>query len=41
MSPGRPGGQAAAMDQSMRDDGVPFTGKERFPGGLSLADSRS
>ena len=29
------------MDQSMRDDGVPFTGKERFLGGLSLADSRS
>jgi hypothetical protein len=29
------------MDQSMKDDGVPFTGKERYLGGFSLADHRS
>jgi hypothetical protein len=38
---GTPGGQAAAMDKSMKDDGVPFTGKERYLGGFSLADQRS
>ena len=38
---GTPGGQAAAMDQGMKDDGVPFTGKERYLGGFSLADRRS
>jgi hypothetical protein len=26
------------MDQGMKDSGVPFTGKERFLGGFSLAD---
>jgi len=35
---GSPSGQAAAMDQGMKDSGVPFTGKERFLGGFSLAD---
>jgi hypothetical protein len=35
---GTPKGQAAAMDQGMKDDGVPFTGKERYLGGFSLAD---
>src|SRR5437879_8768466 len=35
---GAPGGQAAAMDQGMKDDGVPFTGKERYLGGFCLAD---
>ena len=35
---GTPAGEAAAMDQGMKDSGVPFTGKERFLGGFSLAD---
>jgi quinol monooxygenase YgiN len=35
---GSPSGQAAAMDQGLRDDGVPFTGKARYLGGFSLAD---
>jgi hypothetical protein len=35
---GRPTGEAAAMDQGMKNSGVPFTGKERFLGGFSLAD---
>ncbi|HYU62888.1 MAG TPA: hypothetical protein VEN12_03835 [Verrucomicrobiae bacterium] len=35
---GTPGGQAAAMDQGMKDTGVPFTGKERYLGGFSLAE---
>ena len=35
---GTPKGQAAAMDQGMKDDGVPFTGKERYLGGFSMAD---
>ena len=38
---GTPEGQAAAMDQGMKNDGVPFTGKESYLGGFSLADSRS
>jgi len=38
---GAPGGQAAAMDQGMKDDGVPFTGKERYLGGFCLADLRT
>jgi len=37
---GTPGGEAAAMDQGMKDSGVPFVGKARFLGGFSLADSR-
>ena len=35
---GAPSGQAASMDQGMKDSGVPFTGKEEFVGGFSLAD---
>jgi hypothetical protein len=38
---GAPTGQAAAMDQKMKDDGVTFTGKERYLGGFSLADRRT
>lgn len=38
---GAPGGQAAAMDQGMKDMGVPFTGKERYLGGFSLAERGS
>ncbi|TMF68946.1 MAG: hypothetical protein E6I17_07560 [Chloroflexi bacterium] len=38
---GAPGGQAAAMDQGMKDDGVLFTGKERYLGGFCLADLRT
>jgi hypothetical protein len=34
---GTPGGQAAAMDQGMKETGVPLTGKERYLGGFSLA----
>jgi hypothetical protein len=37
---GTPGRRATAMDQGMKDGGVPFTGKERFLGGFSLADLR-
>jgi hypothetical protein len=37
---GTPGGEAAAMDQGLKDAGVPFVGKERFLGGFSLADRR-
>jgi hypothetical protein len=37
---GTPGGAAAAMDQGMKDSGVPFVGKERFLGGFSRADPR-
>ena len=33
---GTPGGQAAAMDQGMKETGVPFTGKDRYLGGFSL-----
>ena len=35
---GTPEGQAAAMDESMKDAGVPFTGKGQYLGGFSLAD---
>jgi hypothetical protein len=35
---GTPDGQAAAMDQGMKDSGVPFTVKARYLGGFSLAD---
>ncbi|HEY3085230.1 MAG TPA: hypothetical protein VGK28_07200 [Candidatus Dormibacteraeota bacterium] len=38
---GAPAGQAAAMDQKMKDDGVPFTGKDRYLGGFSMADRRN
>ncbi|TMF98934.1 MAG: hypothetical protein E6I04_03355 [Chloroflexi bacterium] len=31
-------GSVLEMDQGMKDSGVPFTGKERFLGGFSLAD---
>jgi hypothetical protein len=37
---GTPSGEAAAMDQGMKDSGVPFVGKEGFLGGFSLADRR-
>jgi hypothetical protein len=37
---GSPTGEAAAMDQGLKDSGVPFTGKERFLGGFSLADRK-
>lgn len=37
---GTPEGQAAAMDKSMKDAGVPFTGKGRYLGGFSLAERR-
>ena len=33
---GTPGGQAAALDQGMKETGVPFTGKDRYLGGFSL-----
>lgn len=32
---GTPGGQAAAMDNGLRDSGVPFTGKQRYLGGFT------
>jgi hypothetical protein len=34
---GTPTGQALAMDQGLKDSGVPFSGKARFLGGFSLA----
>jgi hypothetical protein len=37
---GTPEGQAAAMDRSLKESGVPFTGKERYLGGFSLAERR-
>ena len=35
---GTPEGQAAAMDRGLEEAGVPFTGKERYLGGFSLAE---
>jgi hypothetical protein len=35
---GTPKGQAASMDQGMRDAGVPFTSKGRYLGGFSIAE---
>src|SRR5437773_8047198 len=32
---GTPGGEAAAMDDGLRDSGVPFTGKQRYLGGFT------
>jgi hypothetical protein len=37
---GTPEGQASAMDRSLKESGVPFTGKERYLGGFSLAERR-
>jgi hypothetical protein len=37
---GTPAGEAAAMDQGMKDSGIPFVGKEHYLGGFSLADRR-
>jgi hypothetical protein len=34
---GTPQGQAAAMDDGLKEAGVPFTGKPRYLGGFSLA----
>jgi hypothetical protein len=34
---GSPQGQAAAMDEGLKDSGVPFTGKPHYLGGFSLA----
>jgi len=38
---GMPSSTAAAMDQSLIDAGVPFTGKRNYLGGFSLADQRA
>ena len=38
---GTPEGQAAAMDRGLKEAGVPFTSKERYLGGFSLAERRT
>jgi hypothetical protein len=37
---GTPEGQAATMDRGLKEAGVPFTSKERYLGGFSLAERR-